>query len=275
MEDASEKRFVGLLTDGSGPGPGPDGASSSSAVAGTGNGTGTGTGAGAGKAIRASSYFTSTGPVVVSATMEDNLSSGPKADVFTVSARSSATTAAAAPLQPGPPSSAQSGRPMSGTMVIPSAAQTQGVRLAPGPVSAPSSVGGVVAGAAILAGSSTPPRDLTASSSSSTPFSSASSDLDKEKTGQTQTIRFTTTVVRGEHGIGLDLGKTVAGMSIVQRLKEMPPGVVNPASICYPPIKAGDRIIGVNGKACELFTDVVREIKAAEGTIEISFERST
>ena len=79
--------------------------------------------------------------------------------------------------------------------------------------------------------------------------------------------------MRGEHGLGLDLQKSPEGSTTVKKIKEMPPGVVNPALICYPPIKEGDHIIGVNGKKCASFADVVKEIRSAGGTIELVIER--
>ena len=55
----------------------------------------------------------------------------------------------------------------------------------------------------------------------------------------------------------------------------MPPGVINPATICFPPIKEGDLIIGVNGKKCQMFAEVVKEIRASGGSIELVIERHT
>jgi hypothetical protein len=91
-------------------------------------------------------------------------------------------------------------------------------------------------------------------------------------TTRPSTVKFATVVVRGEHGLGLDLEKTAEGGAAVKRIKDMP-GVVNPAQICYPPIKEGDTIIGVNGKKCHVFADVVKEIRASGGSIEIGIER--
>ena len=79
--------------------------------------------------------------------------------------------------------------------------------------------------------------------------------------------------MRGDHGLGLDLMKTSDGNTAVKKIKEMLPGVVNPALICFPPIKEGDLIIGVNGKKCSTFTEVVKEIRAAGGSIELIIER--
>ena len=74
----------------------------------------------------------------------------------------------------------------------------------------------------------------------------------------------TTTVVKGEQGIGLDLSKTPDGGVVIQKLKEMPPGVTNPASLCNPPILPGDVIIGVNGVDCAAFADAVKALKAPQ-----------
>ena len=86
--------------------------------------------------------------------------------------------------------------------------------------------------------------------------------------------RVRTRVTKGEHGIGLDLAKTADGGVFVTRLKDMPPGVVNPAASCTPPINAGDVIVGVNGQPCALFADVVKAIRGASGVIELLLERA-
>ena len=88
-------------------------------------------------------------------------------------------------------------------------------------------------------------------------------------------VQFATSIVRGEYGLGLDLEKIHAtGGASVKRIKEMPPGVVNPALACYPPMKEGDIIIGVNGKRCAAFAEVVKEIRASAGSIELRIERT-
>lgn len=74
----------------------------------------------------------------------------------------------------------------------------------------------------------------------------------------------TTTVTKGELGIGLDLSKTVDGGVVIQKLKEMPAGAINPASLCNPAILPGDLIIGVNGVDCPIFADAVKALKAPE-----------
>ena len=87
-------------------------------------------------------------------------------------------------------------------------------------------------------------------------------------------VQFTTTVVRGDYGLGLDLEKIHAtGGASVKRIKEMPSGIMNPALAAYPPIKVEDVIVGVNGKRCTIFAEVVKEIRASEGSIELTIER--
>ena len=87
-------------------------------------------------------------------------------------------------------------------------------------------------------------------------------------------IQFSTTIVRGEYGLGLDLEKVHAtGGASVKRVKEMPPGVVNPALASYPPIKVGDIIVGVNGKRCTVFAEVVKEIRASGASVELMIDR--
>ena len=80
-------------------------------------------------------------------------------------------------------------------------------------------------------------------------------------------------VTKGPHGIGLDLVKSSAGKAAVQRLKEMPPGVVNPASQSRPPFRTGDIIVGVNGQPCGTFAETIKMIRALEGVITLQIER--
>lgn len=86
-------------------------------------------------------------------------------------------------------------------------------------------------------------------------------------------VYVTTFVEKGELGLGLDLGKNRTGHGQVLRFKEFPPGVVNPASLCNPPIIVGDVIIGVNRTRCDTLSDAVKVIRGATGTIELTFER--
>jgi C-terminal processing protease CtpA/Prc len=97
-----------------------------------------------------------------------------------------------------------------------------------------------------------------------------SSSAHKTPTGN----RFTTIVAKGNHGIGLDLVKSQDGGTFVQRVKDMPFGVANPASSAIPPVLAGDFILGVNGKLFEAcFADVVREIRSSVDKVELLIER--
>jgi hypothetical protein len=89
----------------------------------------------------------------------------------------------------------------------------------------------------------------------------------------TRKIYVTTTVAKGELGIGLDLGKAKTGQGQVLRLKEFPPDVVNPASVCNPAIQVGDVIVAVNGVACESLAESVKIIRAAVGSVQLTFER--
>jgi hypothetical protein len=87
----------------------------------------------------------------------------------------------------------------------------------------------------------------------------------------------TTSVVKGENGIGLDLVKSANGRPCIQKLKEMPAGVVNPASLCNPPIQPGDIIVGVNGKPSGLFSDTIKIIRGLENgrPIHLQLERGS
>ena len=84
----------------------------------------------------------------------------------------------------------------------------------------------------------------------------------------------TTTVRKGPHGIGLDLTKTSNGRANIQRFKDLPDGAVNPAAQCVPAIKPGDVIIGVNGKSCATFAEVIKTIRAIDGEIILQLERA-
>jgi len=81
-----------------------------------------------------------------------------------------------------------------------------------------------------------------------------------------------TSVIKGEYGIGLDLGKDSNGGIVIHRLKDMP-GVVNPASLCNPQIVPGDKIIEVNGEKCYSFPECVQQLRSAVGKITLTLER--
>ena len=85
---------------------------------------------------------------------------------------------------------------------------------------------------------------------------------------------FTATIIKGEHGIGLDIGKVASGECMIKKLKVMPEGVVNPAASCSPALLPGDMIIGVNGKRVKTFAETVPAIKAAVGTVQLTIERN-
>lgn len=83
----------------------------------------------------------------------------------------------------------------------------------------------------------------------------------------------TTTVRKGELGIGLDLGKSKTGQGQVLRFKDLPAEVVNPASLCNPPILVGDVIVAVNSVPCASLSETVKIIRSAEGVIQLTLER--
>jgi len=123
-------------------------------------------------------------------------------------------------------------------------------------------------------------------------------------------ITYHTVIIKGEHGLGLDLGKTKDGRVVVQRLKDFPPGVinpvllvaslpslpslpslsrldplphvtapchvlkvVNPASLAIPKVRAGDFVIGIGGAFNLSFQDTVAAIRSAHGAVELELER--
>lgn len=83
----------------------------------------------------------------------------------------------------------------------------------------------------------------------------------------------TTTIIKSEHGIGLDLGKSKDGLAQVLKLKDMPAGAQNPATACSVPMAAGDVIVAVNGNKCASFADTVKLIRASEGSVTLTFSR--
>ena len=89
----------------------------------------------------------------------------------------------------------------------------------------------------------------------------------------TRIVHLTTAVVKGELGIGLDLGKSRSGQGQVLRFKPFPPEVPNPASLCNPAIVVGDVIVGVNGLRCDSLSETVKIIRGTQGTVEITLER--
>lgn len=82
-----------------------------------------------------------------------------------------------------------------------------------------------------------------------------------------------TVILKSEYGIGLDLVKTTDGGVAVQRLKEMPDGSPNPASVCNPPVLIGDVIVGVNDQRCTQFVDVVKGIRGCNVRVSLWLER--
>lgn len=84
----------------------------------------------------------------------------------------------------------------------------------------------------------------------------------------------TTTVMKGEHGIGLNVAKSREGRGIITSFKDMPDGSPNPAKQCVPPIKTNDIIASVNGERCDTFNEAVRLIKASAGAVTLGLLRS-
>ena len=82
-----------------------------------------------------------------------------------------------------------------------------------------------------------------------------------------------TIIIKTDHGIGLDIYKTNDNGVIIQKLKDMPEGVINPASQCNPAVLPGDIIVGVNGKSMKLFNEIVKAIRSCTGQVEIWLER--
>ncbi len=80
-------------------------------------------------------------------------------------------------------------------------------------------------------------------------------------------------ITKTAHGIGLDIGKTSTGGVVVSKLKDMPDGSKNPASLCNPPVLPGDIIVGVNGVSITDFASVVAAIKGSSSQVELWLQR--
>jgi hypothetical protein len=86
---------------------------------------------------------------------------------------------------------------------------------------------------------------------------------------------FTVSIQLGKYGIGLHLGKSEDDKAVIVGFKTMPVGVTNAALVCDPSLRICDRIISVNDKICETYTDAVRRLrKCSSGSvIKIYFQR--
>lgn len=88
-------------------------------------------------------------------------------------------------------------------------------------------------------------------------------------------VRVETVVVKGSMGIGLDISASAeSGRAVVRRFKNMPPGVVNPATNCDPPIVPADIIVAVNGRDCSQLGEVVAAIKSSGEQVRLTLERT-
>jgi hypothetical protein len=114
-------------------------------------------------------------------------------------------------------------------------------------------------------------------SSAATPVTSppvASPAVVPVRSGAVRPAIVNTIVLKGPHGIGLDISKAADGRTVIQRFKDMPDGVPNPALASVPPIKPGDVIIAVNDTPSPLFMETVKLIKSSGETVKLTLERS-
>ena len=139
--------------------------------------------------------------------------------------------------------------------------------VAPAPAPAPVAAAPRPPAAPMPAPTSRPPAPPVNSTSAPRPTVPASA------TNSKQILKVS--IVKSEHGIGLDIAKTPEGGTMVQKLKEMPPGVANPALACKPAILPGDIIIEVNGEKSDTFATTVKYIRASEGTVTLTLERNS
>ena len=87
------------------------------------------------------------------------------------------------------------------------------------------------------------------------------------------TVVVNVTVMKGSHGIGLDLGTAADTSAIIRRFKELPPDVPNPALSCSPEIRPGDIIVAVNGIECPSLMDAVNAIRSSGEAVTLSLRR--
>jgi hypothetical protein len=119
------------------------------------------------------------------------------------------------------------------------------------------------------------PSQETKAPSQQAPKASAATPAPTRQGGVSGPQKIKTLICKGPHGIGLDLAKSATGMAQVQRFKEMPTGVQNPAINCVPSIEFGDIITEVNGAPCASFADLVKAIRALpEGNLTLTLERN-
>lgn len=89
-------------------------------------------------------------------------------------------------------------------------------------------------------------------------------------------IQIKTTVVKGAHGLGLDVAKSNQGAACIVGFKVMPEGVEHPCAKCDPPLEKFDVIIAVNDKSCPVFSEAVQALKGCPaGPISLTIERKT
>ena len=79
--------------------------------------------------------------------------------------------------------------------------------------------------------------------------------------------------MKGPHGLGLDISKSIDGRVVVRRFKDLPDGVINPATLCNPPINVGDTITHVNGVPYFTVNDAAMAMKNSAATVLLTIER--
>jgi hypothetical protein len=85
--------------------------------------------------------------------------------------------------------------------------------------------------------------------------------------------RFQTFIMKGPHGLGLDISKSIDGRVVVRRFKELPDGAPNPATVCNPPINIGDVITHVNGVPYFTVNEAAMAMKNSAATVLLTIER--
>lgn len=221
IQDSIEKKFAGLLTDGSETNAG------------------------------ISSFFTSTGAPPTHAS-----SSSSSSTIFKASSPSHPPQAAAAAATA--PAAKSSSNSTSSAPTVAAAAAVSPPKPVAAPVPAPAPVA-----APRPDNMPTPPSSGAAAAATTSPASFQQKQI------------VTTTVEKGDLGIGLDLAKTADGGVCIVRFKEFPAGSPpNPATLCNPPILPGDVIVGVNTASCRQFADVVKNIRGlSNGKVSLVLER--
>lgn len=113
-------------------------------------------------------------------------------------------------------------------------------------------------------------------SSNPTPVASSSAPTSASPPRSTSGAKtqLKTMVIKGAHGLGLDVAKSTLGVACIVGFKAMPEGVEHPCAKCDPQLEKYDVIVAVNKNPCPVFSDAVQALKGCPaGPILLTVER--